>query len=501
MSTPLIAYGAMWPTLCVFATACLTLVVEAFSSRQARQSAQPWIAGTGLAGALIGVVVSSPAQSTEITLDGPGRLWQALALMAGLAGVVMFRERLDVSPFAGQAAALPGTVEERAIPASLFHTEAYSLLLLTTTGLMLLPVANDLMLLFVALEVVSLPLYVLVGLSRRRRLLSQEAALKYFLLGAFAAAFLVYGIALAYSASGSLELASMGARRGVLMTAALGLLAVGLLFKVGAAPFQQWVPDVYQGAPGAVTAWMSVGTKVAAAGVLMRLLWVGFGPQQDVWRPVVAIAASLSMVSGAAFAIAQTNVKRILAYSAIAHTGFVLVGALGTTSGAITAIHAVNLYLLAYAPSSLGAFLLVTLVHTESGEGAELTAWAGIGRRHPWFGAAFGTLLVSMAGIPPTLGFLGKWSVFATALGAHEWLLVLVGLCAALMGVFVYGRLLLVMFFTTDPGPGDVATPSRATMFVVGLTVAATVGFGVVPGPVLDAVNRSGDLSTPSARP
>lgn len=495
MSAPSIAYGALWPTLCVFATACISLVVEAFAPRPSRASAQPWIAGAGLATALLGVMTSSPAHSAEVTLDGPGRLWQALALLVAMAGVVLFRERLDVSPFAGQAAALPGSVEDLETPQSLVHTEPYALLLLATTGLMLLPVANDLVLLFVALEVVSLPLYVLVGLSRRRRLLSQEAAMKYFLLGAFASAFLMYGIALAYSATGSLQLRSLGAHRDALMTVALALLLIGMLFKLGAAPFQQWVPDVYQGAPTAVTAWMSVGVKVAASGALLRVLWVGLGAQQELWRPAVVIVALLSMAIGSALAIAQTDIKRILAYSAVAHTGFILVGVLGAATGPITATDAVSIYLLAYAPSSLGAFALISLVRSEGREATDLAAWAGIGRRHPWFGVAFGTLVVSMAGIPLTVGFLGKWAVLATAFEAHEHLVALVGVACSVVAMFVYGRLLLVMFFTPEQGAGAASSPSRATTLVLATTVVATFALGVLPGPMLNAVQHAGDLA------
>ncbi|BBH17864.1 NADH-quinone oxidoreductase subunit N [Nocardioides baekrokdamisoli] len=490
-----INYGVLWPTLTVFGAACVAVLGEAFLPRTARTRLQPLLALAALVTAFVGVAASHPSHTTELTLDGPGLVWQGLALLASILGVLLFTEnRLDISPFVGQAAVLPGTREEAAATHRLIHTEAYALLLFAAGGMMLLPVANDVLLLFVAIEVLSLPLYVLTGLARKRRLLSQEASLKYFLLGAFASGFLVYGIALAYGASGSMQLADLGKAHGALAWTALALLAVGLLFKVGAVPFHTWTPDVYQGAPTPVAAWMSAATKVAAAGALTRLLWIGFGADPSAWRPVIAIIAALSMALGSAFAVAQTDVKRLLAYSAIAHTGFLLVGILGTTSGTMTASRAVMLYLVAYVPSSIGAFALVSLVRKSSGESTDLDSWAGIGRRHPWFGFAFAILLISMAGIPPTVGFLGKWGVFATALAAHQYAIVMIGLACSVVSVFFYARVLLTMFFALQPGRGLVHRPAWPTVAVIAVCVAATLAFGLIPAPMLSVLRHAGDL-------
>ena len=490
-----INYGVLWPTLVVFGAACAAVLGEAFLPRASRTRLQPPLALIALVTAFVGVAASHPSHTTELTLDGPGLVWQGLALLASILGVLLFTEnRLDVSPFVGQAAALPGTREEAAATHRLIHTEAYALLLFAAGGMMLLPVANDLLLLFVAIEVLSLPLYVLTGLARKRRLLSQEASLKYFLLGAFASGFLVYGIALAYGATGSMRLADLGHAHSALGWTALALLSVGLLFKVGAVPFHTWTPDVYQGAPTPVAAWMSAATKVAAAGALTRLLWIGFGADPSAWRPVIAIIAGLSMALGSAFAVAQTDVKRLLAYSAIAHTGFLLVGVLGTTTGTMTATRAVMLYLVAYVPSSIGAFALVSLVRKPSGESTDLASWAGIGRRYPWFGFSFGVLMVSMAGIPPTIGFLGKWAVFATALSAHQYAIVVIALATSVVSVFFYARVLLTMFFSLEPGRGLVHRPSWPTIAVIGVCVAATLVMGLLPDPILTVLRHAGDL-------
>jgi NADH-quinone oxidoreductase subunit N len=241
-----------------------------------------------------------------------------MILVFGIGGVLLFAERHlegGVSAFAGQAAALPGTEAERqASTSGLDHTEVFPLMLFAVGGMMMFPASNDLLTMFVALEVLSLPLYLLCGLARRRRLLSQEAALKYFLLGAFSSGFFLYGVALLYGYAGSFELAAineavrndLGNRN--LLLVGMGMVSVGLLFKVGAAPFHAWTPDVYQGAPTAVTAFMAAATKVAAFGALLRIFYVGFGADRWTWQPMLWFIAILTMVVGAVLAIAQTDV-------------------------------------------------------------------------------------------------------------------------------------------------------------------------------------------------
>src|SRR5690606_6674896 len=248
------------------------------------------------------------------------------------------------------------------------HTEVYPLFLFAVSGMMLFPAANDLLVLFVALEVLSLPLYLMAGLARRRRLLSQEAALKYFLLGAFSSAFFLYGAALLYGYTGSMEFAEIAEAIGnrtddtAMLLAAVGLLSVGLFFKVGAAPFHAWSPDVYQGAPTPLTAFMAAATKVAAFGAILRLFYVALGDDRTSWLPVMWVVAILSMVLGTVLAVAQSDVKRLLAYSSVAHAGFILTGVLGVQAqgslalGEVSSTEAVLFYLTTYGLMTLGAF-------------------------------------------------------------------------------------------------------------------------------------------------
>ena len=329
-------------------------------------------------------------------------------------------------------------------------------------GMMLFPASGDLLTMFVALEVLSLPLYLLCGLARRRRLLSQEAALKYFLLGAFSSGFFLYGVALVYGYAGSMSLAAIheavvnGTGNRALLLIGIAMLSVGLFFKVGAAPFQAWTPDVYQGAPTAVTAFMSAGTKVAAFGAILRIYYVAFGSERWTWQPMLWIIAILTMIVGAVLAVVQTDMKRMLAYSSIAHTGFLLTGVLGVqaaadlTDGEVTSMQAVLFYLTTYGFAMIGAFAVVTLVRDSSGEASTFARWQGLGRRSPLIAGLFAFFLLSMAGIPLTGGFVGKWAVFAVAFSAGAWPVVLVAIAASIISVFFYVRVILLMFFTDD---------------------------------------------------
>jgi NADH-quinone oxidoreductase subunit N len=379
---------------------------------------------------------------------------------------------------------------------------------------------------FVALEVLSLPLYLLCGLARRRRLLSQEAALKYFMLGAFSSGFFLYGVALIYGFAGTMTLAGINeavrsdTSNQALLLIGMGMLAVGLLFKVGAAPFQAWTPDVYQGAPTAVTGFMAACTKVAAFGALLRLFYVAFGADRWSWQPMMWVVAILTMLVGAIVACTQTDVKRMLAYSSIAHTGFLLTGLLGVqAAGAlgeneITSLQAVLFYLATYGPSTVGAFAVVTLVRDAGGEATSFEKWAGLGRRAPLVAGVFGFFLLSMAGIPLTAGFMGKWAVFTVAFSAGAWPVVLVAILSSIISVFFYVRLILLLFFqgempeekelAGDSGGGvatttrtelaTVTTPSLATAGVIAVSAALTLLLGVVPGPVLDLLADAGQF-------
>ncbi len=531
-SKPTIEYAQLWPMLVVFGVACLGVLVEAFVPRERRYVTQAGLAVVGLAVALggsvyvgtdlkkldaAGDVVARGKLAAEGTLavDGPSVFIWGLVLVFAIGGVLLFAERrleAGVSVFAGQAAALPGTEAEReASTRGLDHTEVYPLLMFAVGGMMLFPTANDLITMFVALEVLSLPLYLLCGLARRRRLLSQEAALKYFLLGAFSSGFFLYGVALIYGFAGSMQFGDINeavrndASNSALLLIGMGMLAVGLLFKVGAVPFQAWTPDVYQGAPTAVTAFMAACTKIAAFGALLRLFYVAFGADRWDWQPMLWIIAILTMLIGAVLAVVQTDMKRMLAYSSVAHTGFLLTGLLGVQAASalgkdeITSLQAVLFYLATYGPATVGTFAIVTLVRDAGGEATAFSKWAGVGKRSPLVAGAFAFLLLSMAGIPLTGGFVGKWAVFAVALSAGAWPVVIAAIAASVVSVFFYVRVILLMFFA-DPaeesagGGAAVTTPSLLTSATIGVCVAATLLLGIVPGPVLDLAGNAGSF-------
>jgi NADH-quinone oxidoreductase subunit N len=375
------------------------------------------------------------------------------------------------------------------------QTEIYPLAMFALGGMLLFPACNNLLLMFVALEVLSLPLYLMAGLARRRRLLSQEAALKYFLLGAFASAFFLYGVALLYGYAGSVDLGDILAATGTtghsdaLLLLGIAMLAVGLLFKVGAVPFQAWTPDVYQGSPTPVTALMAACTKVAAFGALLRVFYVAFGTSKWDWRPMMWAVAILTMALGAVLAVTQTDVKRMLAYSSIAHTGFILVGVIAVNKDGLSAT---LFYLLTYGFTTLASFAVVGLVRDASGEATHLSQWAGLAKKSPEVAAVFTFLLLALAGIPLTSGFIAKFAVFKAAQEGGATALVVVGVIASAVTAFFYARVILLMYFQQPAADGPtVAIPSAFTTSTIALGLAVTVALGVYPQPLLDLADKA----------
>ncbi|MBI4727985.1 MAG: NADH-quinone oxidoreductase subunit NuoN [Acidobacteria bacterium] len=368
------------------------------------------------------------------------------------------------------------------------RAEYYPLLLFATCGMVLLAAANDLILVFLAIEVLSLALYVLAGMARRDAG-SQEAALKYLLLGAFSTAIFLYGIALSFGATGTTNLGRTAvkvASGGVdarLTSAAMALLAIGFGFKVSVVPFHMWTPDVYQGAPTSVTGFMAAGTKAAGFAALLRVFLVSFGALQWSWRPVLWGLAAATMVVGSILAIAQSDVKRMLAYSSIAHAGFVLVG---VVAGGREGLSASLFYLLAYAVMVLGAFGAVIVSAPDGRERLSFGEWAGLGQRHPVFAGAMTLFLLSLAGIPPTAGFMGKFFVFSAAVQAGETPLVVVGVLASVVAAFFYLRLIVLMWLTEPAGEAQELGASPAPALALALAAAATLAFGVYPQAIMD---------------
>jgi NADH-quinone oxidoreductase subunit N len=524
-TTPSIQYSLISPMLVIFGAAVVGVLVEAFVARQSRYLVQTALAVVAVVTALVLTVlvgVDLPVKAGTagrgriavegaIAVDGPTVFIWGTILALSLISVLLFAERAlegGVTAFAGQAAALPGTSAEReASTRGLEHTEVFPLLLFSIGGMMLFPASNDLVTMFVGLEVLSLPLYLLCGLARRRRLLSQEAAMKYFLLGAFSSGFFLYGVALTYGYAGSMNLGdiaeAVSGRIGgqVLLLVGIGMLAVGMLFKASAAPFHSWTPDVYQGAPTAVTAFMSACTKVAAFGALLRLFYVAFGPARWDWTVMMGIVAVLTMLVGSILAITQTDMKRLLAYSSIAHVGFVLVGFIGVRSVGsfddlqLSSVQAVLFYVVTYGFMSIGSFAIVTVVRDSSGEATHLSRWAGLGRESPVLAGVFAFFLLGMAGIPLTSGFTAKWAVFAAAFAGGAWPLVVIGVVLSAVAAFFYLRVIVLMFFSEPVGEGPVVmNPSILTTIVIAIGFAVTVVLGVFPGPVLDLAASAGQF-------
>jgi NADH-quinone oxidoreductase subunit N len=515
---PTIEYARLMPFLLVIGAASVGVLVEALAPRSIRRPIQLVLTFGAILVALAVTLVNWAATKDAITavdsvaVDGPTYfLWTILLVLGGVS-FLLFADRVvdnGVSAFTAQAATVPGTAAElEAVTAGVEHTEVFPLGLFALSGMMLFPAANDLITMFVGLEILSLPLYLLSGLARRRRLLSQEASLKYFLLGALSSAFFVYGAALLYGYSGSFTFRSIdtalqtGTQGTGLLLAGMALIGVGLLFKFGAVPFHSWTPDVYVGAPTPVTGFMAACTKIAAIGALLRVFYVALGGARWDWQPLMAILAVATMALGSVLAITQTDVKRMLAYSSIAHAGFLMtafVGAsqavTGTPAGSLTSISSIMFYLVAYGVATVGAFALLTLVRDTGGEATQLSSWVGLGRHAPAAGVVFSVFLLSFAGIPLTSGFIGKWAVFASAWSGGQHWLVVVAVVISVVAAFFYIRVIVLMFFADRTGPAPaVVRPGAGTLFAVGLGVLATVALGVYPGPLLTLAQHASEF-------
>ncbi|MEI6361643.1 MAG: NADH-quinone oxidoreductase subunit NuoN [Actinomycetes bacterium] len=500
---PSVNYSAIAPILIIFSAAIVSVLVEAFAPRRARRPLQLIVVIVSVLSAL--VVVISLAGTRLVTgdgaiaIDGPTLVIQGTLLVVALLAALLMAER-SIDPlgdaFAPRASALPGSEDEKQFTQrGYLQTEIWPFFLFALTGMLVFPAANDLLLMFIALEVMSLPLYLLAGMARRRRLLSQEASLKYFVLGAFSSAFFLYGAAMLYGFSGTVSLpgisAALAAKPGESALVAIGiaLLLVGLLFKVAAVPFHQWTPDVYQGAPTPVTGFMAATVKIAAFGALLRLLYVSLGGLQWDWVPMLWIIAALTMLVGSIIAVTQTDIKRMLAYSSIAQAGFILVGVVAVSPAGLSSS---LFYLIAYAFTTIGAFAIVAMVRDASGEATHLSKWAGLGRKSPLVAGIFAIFMLALAGIPLTSGFIGKFGVFTAAIASGATWLVIIAIFASLIAAFFYARVIVLMFFS-EPGPdtASVVIPSTFTTIALAAGATVTIVLGIVPQPVLELVSNA----------
>jgi len=500
---PNVEYAQLSPMLIVFGVAVAGMLVEALLPRQSRFRAQLILCGGGLIAALVAIILLTgqhhgSAVMGSVTVDGPTLFFQGTILLMAIVALASIAER-RLSAFAPQGSVVPGSpAEQQATRDGIIQTEVFPLAMLAVGGMLVFCASSDLLTIFVALEVLSLPLYLLCGLARKRRLLSQEAALKYFLLGAFSSAFFLYGVVLVYGYAGTLTLSGIAEAVGTaggqtsLAVTGVALLTAGLLFKVGAVPFHSWVPDVYQGAPTPVTGFMSAATKLAAFGAVLRIFYVALPGLTADWRPILWGTAAVTMVVAAVLTVAQTDIKRLLAYSSVANVGFLLMGVSGTQSG----LSSTMFYLVAYGFSTLGAFTVVSMIRDADGEeDTDTSRWAGLGRRSPAAAAALALFLLAIAGIPLTSGFVSKFAIFQAAATSGAPVLVVVGALSSAIAAFAYARVILRMFFT-EPGPltPRAAAPPRATAVAVAVAAAATVLLGLVPQPVLDLATHAGQF-------
>jgi NADH-quinone oxidoreductase subunit N len=507
---PSIEWSLLSPVVLVFAVATAGVLVEAFAPRTLRRSMHIALALGGLAGAFVLAVVIAATNSAfsggrpgkivavgAVAVDRPTLFIQATILLLAFVSVLLIAESShEVSAFTPQAAAVPGSAEEReGLLAGLSHTEVYPLTLFAVAGMLLFPAANDLLTMFIALEVLSLPLYLLCGLARRRRLLSQEAAMKYFLLGSFSSAFFLFGIAMLYGYSGSVQLSAIATAaqssvsNSTLLYAGIALVGIGLLFKIGAVPFQAWKPDVYQGSPTPITALMASCTLVSAFGALLRVFFVAFGQLTWAWRPAMWAVAIVTMLVGSIVAITQQDVKRLLAYSSIAQAGYILTGVIAANAAGLSGS---LFYLAAYGFATIGAFAIVTLVRDHGGEASHLSSWAGLGKRSPLLAGVFALFLIAFAGIPLTSGFMGKFAVFRAAIQGGALPLVIIGVISSAILAFPYVRLIVLMFFSEPAADGPVVVrPSAFTSVAVGLGAAVTLVLGIIPEPILTLASHA----------
>jgi NADH-quinone oxidoreductase subunit N len=507
IATPAVNYGAIAAPLIVLGAACLGVLVEAFVPRASRWAFQVALSLIALvvAGLALGIYIKgAPSAGTTtlsgaIAIDRPSLfLWFTLVALAFCSVLLIADRTVDRGGyFVAHAALRPGSLSERAQNAlGGMQTEVFPLTLFAVGGMMVFCAANDLLTMFIALEVLSLPLYLMCGLARRRRLLSQEAAVKYFLLGAFASAFFLYGLALLYGYAGSVRLtdiahAAAGTNRSdTLLFGGMAMLVVGLLFKASVAPFHAWTPDVYQGAPTPITALMGACTKVAAFGGILRVLTVAFKVTSWEWRGVLWGVAIVSMFVGALLGITQSDVKRMIAYSSIAHAGFILVGVIALTDRGLSGT---LFYLVTYGFTTIATFGVITLVRTGDGEASHLSSWAGLAKRSPLLAGVFTFLLLALAGIPLTSGFVGKFVIFSAAMNDGGAPLVVVALIASTVAASFYLRVIVLMYFSEPAADGPtVSVPGVFTTAAITLGVLVTLVLGVWPSLVLSWAGGGG---------
>jgi NADH-quinone oxidoreductase subunit N len=480
MNVP-VNFSAIAPEIVLIVVACVLLAGGVFLPQRLAERLTPILAAGGLLAALVVAAVQyqhAAHWSFDHTLriDAFGQATRLIVFGSGLLAVCV-------------SWGSSGGIKQRAV-------EFNALLLTACAGMSLLAVANSFVTLFVALELFSIALYVLVAIDIDSEP-SLEGGLKYLIVGSVGAAFILYGAALVYGATGQLEFdriaAAGGDRHGVLLLAGIAFVVVGLGFKANAAPFHMWTPDAYEGAPTPVTTFMSAATKAVALIVTMRVLSVAFPGQSDVWETGVAAVAIVSFVWGNLAALRQTNVKRMLGYSTVGHTGFLLTAvAANSNLGARALLY----YLTVYATMNIGAFAVVAIRERELGRPVEIADFAGWGYRRPLLSISMLLFMLSLAGFPPTGGFIGKLYIFSAAVQNGQTYLAAAGVAATLVGLGYYLKIPFALFDRDAELPAAVPAPGlRLASFATGISAALVLFLGIVPTPLIDlARTASGSL-------
>ena len=476
---PFIDYSVLWPLLFVAGTGLLLMFLDLFVSKERMRSWAPVLAIAGLVGGLITSIALWDGGRTAFSVSGgypmlvADNFAVALNVIFTLTGILTVLLSVNY---------LQRTGHDR--------PEFYMLMLFSLSGMMLMGMANDLILIFLALELLSIPLYILAGFAWPRPE-SEESAMKYFILGAFSSAIFVYGVALIYGATGTTSLPGVVtvAEGGttMLLLAGAAMMLVGFGFKVAAAPFHMWTPDVYEGAPTVVTAFMSVGAKVGGFAALLRILMVALPTLGDTWTTAISFLAALTLIIGNLVAIMQPNIKRMLGYSSIAHAGYILI-AVAAAFNNPDGISAALFYMFAYTFTNLGAFAVAVAVEHKEGEGVMLDDYKGLAKRYPWIAICMAFFMLSLTGIPPTGGFAAKFYVFSSAVEAGLVWLVLIGVITSVVSAYYYLRVVFLMYMYEGEGE-MILKPSLISVVVI--TAVATLLLGILPGTWFDLARQA----------
>jgi len=475
-----INFSTVMPEIMLAVFGMLVLLVGVFSSR--RDEGKDHLGYIGLVGVILALILSFPlfgevqyGFSDMVVADNFAAFFKIVFGMICLLTILISI----------------GYTRRKEIPTA----EYYALLLFSTLGMMLMASGTNLLTIFLGLETMSISIYVLAGIIRNDPK-SIESAMKYFILGAFATGFFLYGVALIYGSTGSFNLKEIAshiltsgdAGRSPLLIIGIALLTIGFGFKVATVPFHMWVPDVYEGAPTSITAFMATGVKAAAFASLVRVFYSALGAFQPDWTAIMWLLAVATMTVGNIVAISQSNIKRMLAYSSIAHAGYILVA---FTAGNDLGTSSILFYLLAYAFMNIGAFAVVILLGKKGEENTRIADYAGIGFRYPLVAAAMTIFMLSLAGIPPLAGFMGKFYIFSAAVKAEFYWLAVIGVLNSAVSVYYYLRVTVLMYFREAERDLPGLTFSPTAIVGVAIAVAGVLYLGIFPSTILDLAKAS----------